>query len=195
MGKKQALLNVVRAAELTRYDENLVWAIIGEGEERKMIEAEINLHNLSNLRLLPLQPREGMCQMYAAADVLLLSQKALVKDSVIPSKLLTYMSAGRSVLASVSEESETARQIQKARCGIVVPPEDPASLVHGVTTLRSDPLLRSSLGTSGRQYAEVHFTKASVLTAYDQFFQGSSAVQPAIRFIQQEGMASDRRVS
>lgn len=186
IGKKQALTNVVRAAELTRCDENLVWAIVGNGEERKSIETEICARNLKNIRLLPLQPQEGMCQMYAAADVLLLSQKALVKDSVIPSKLLTYMSSGRAVIASVSEESETARHIHQAVCGVVVAPEDPSSLVQGVTSLRADPLLRSSVGASGRRYAEAHFTKALVLAAYDQYFQDVSTAQPGSQFIQQE---------
>ena len=38
MGKKQDLLNLVRAAELTRGDANLHWVIVGEGEERALIE-------------------------------------------------------------------------------------------------------------------------------------------------------------
>ena len=51
--------------------------------------------------------------MYADADVLLLNQKASVKDAVIPSKLLTYMSAGRPVIASV--DAEVKRRAKFAR--------------------------------------------------------------------------------
>ena len=41
------------------------------------------------------QPPEAVPQMYAAADALLLNQRSAVEDAVIPSKLLTYMSAAR----------------------------------------------------------------------------------------------------
>jgi colanic acid biosynthesis glycosyl transferase WcaI len=170
MGKKQDLLNIVRAAELTNHDQELVWMIVGQGEERPLIETEIAKRKLTNLRLLPLQPAEIMCQMYAAADVLILNQKAAVKDAVIPSKLLTYMSAGRPVLASVSDESETARQVRKAQCGIVVAPEDAAALVEGVSSLRAEPSLRHTLGRNGCSYVDANFTKARVLRAYDEYF-------------------------
>ena len=60
--------------------------------------------------------------MYAAADVLLLNQKAAVKDAVIPSKLLTYMASGRPVLCSASTESVASQLIRKAGCGLVAAP-------------------------------------------------------------------------
>ena len=89
---------MVRAAKLTKADASLLWVIVGEGEERLLIENAGR--NLPNLRLLPLQPAATLCQMYAAADVLLLNQKTAVKDAVIPSKLLTYMAAGKPVLCA-----------------------------------------------------------------------------------------------
>jgi colanic acid biosynthesis glycosyl transferase WcaI len=108
--------------------------------------------------------------MYSAADVLLLNQKAAVEDSVIPSKLLTYMAAGRTVLAAVSERSEAARQILEAQCGLLVPAEDPKALVEAVFALRRDPARRQKLGANGRVYAEMRFTKQNVLREYDLLF-------------------------
>jgi len=173
MGKKQGLINIIRAAQFTRKDERLVWIVVGEGEERTLVENEIRSKGLSNVRLLPLQPRNSMCQMYAAADVLVLTQTTQVKDSVIPSKLLTYLAAGRPVLASVNIASEAARLVNRAQCGIVVSPEDPQAIARGAHTLYSDAVLRSSL--SGRSYAEAHFTKAQVLSAYDRYFENLMA--------------------
>jgi colanic acid biosynthesis glycosyl transferase WcaI len=108
--------------------------------------------------------------MYSAADVLLLNQKAAVEDSVIPSKLLTYMASGRTVLAAVSERSEAARQILEAQCGLLVPAEDPKALVEAVFALRRDPARRQKLGANGRVYAEMRFTKQNVLREYDLLF-------------------------
>ena len=170
MGRKQDLQNVVRAAQLSRQDSGLLWLLVGEGEERAALEKEILRHELTNIRLLPLQPPETVPQMYAAADALLLNQRSAVEDAVIPSKLLTYMSSGRAVVAAVSHRSEAARQVRRADCGVLVPAENPAALLDGVNELRRAPALRKRLGRNGRVYAEAHFTKDSVLQSYERLF-------------------------
>jgi colanic acid biosynthesis glycosyl transferase WcaI len=189
MGKKQDLMNVVRAAELSRDDLNLVWLLVGQGEERPVLENEVSRRNLTNVRLLPFQPRESLPQMYSAADVLLLNQRAKVEDAVIPSKLLTYMAAKRSVVAAVSEKSEAARQICRAKCGLVVPAENPEALVAAILKLRRDPALRRELGANGRTYAEKHFTKQKILQEYDQFFKRFTGQEKA------DVLASDKAVA
>jgi colanic acid biosynthesis glycosyl transferase WcaI len=171
MGKKQGLMNLVQAAELAKGERNLVWLIVGQGEERSALEATIQKRELTNIRLLPFQPKENLAKMYSAADVLIVNQKAAVKDAVIPSKLLTYMAAGRSVVAAVAERSEAARHVTRSKCGVVVPPEDPGALTAAVLRLCRDRELRSNLGFNGRRYAEDHFTKDKVMYQYDQFFK------------------------
>jgi colanic acid biosynthesis glycosyl transferase WcaI len=183
MGKKQDLMNVVRAAELTQDTSDLLWLLVGTGEERPLIEKEIARLSLANIRLLPLQPVEGLAEMYSAADILLLNQKAAVKDAVIPSKLLTYMAGGRPVLAAVSEKSEAARQIQNAQCGVQIPAEDPRALAEAVCRLRQDAALRQKLGANGRVYVTQNFTKQNVLHHYDELFRriaGEETVAPEI---------------
>lgn len=181
LGKKQGLTNVVEAAQLLHDDARIMWLLIGDGEERTLIERQVTDRKLSNLRLLPLQPRESLPEIYAAADVLLLNQKASVEDSVIPSKLLTYMAAGQPVLAAVSDKSEAARHIRRAECGLVVPAENPAALVEALLRLQRDSDLRARLGANGRIYAERHFTKRRVLQDYEELlsrFGGRGNTEP-----------------
>ena len=179
MGKKQDLLNVVRAAELTRDDANLHWVIVGEGEERLLIENAARAANLPNLQVLPLQPADRLCQMYADADVLVLNQKAAVKDAVIPSKLLTYMASGKAVLCAAHSGSEASRLVRDAQCGEVVEPEDPWALAEGAIALRANRILRQTMGSNGRAYAENNYSRAEVLRLYDRFFASFSKTQSA----------------
>jgi colanic acid biosynthesis glycosyl transferase WcaI len=169
MGKKQRLTNVIEAAQLSREITSLMWVLVGQGEDRAALEREIALRRLSNIRILPLQPAATLPQVYANANALLLNQTATMEDAVIPSKLLTYMAAGRPVVAAVSERSEAARQIERAHCGVVIPAENPQALVDAVVKLGSNSTLCQSFGENGRKYAELHFTKARVLCEYDQF--------------------------
>jgi colanic acid biosynthesis glycosyl transferase WcaI len=170
MGKKQDLGNLVRAAELSKNVPNLVWLLVGQGEERSAIEEAVKRRQLRNVQLLPLQPAEDLAEMYSAADLLVLNQRAAVVDAVIPSKLLTYMAAGRPVLAAVNDKSEAARYIERAQCGLIVPPEDPSALVETVLALRKAPSLREGFGANGRAYVQQHFTKEGVLQEYDRLF-------------------------
>ncbi len=170
MGRKQDLMNVVRAAELFKGATDIVWLLVGQGEERGAIEEAIAQKQLKNICLLPLQPVESLAEMYSAADLLLLNQKAAVVDSVIPSKLLTYMAAGRTVLAAVSDKSETARYVKSAQCGLIVHPEDPQALAQAVLSLRRDSALREEFGANGRAYVQEHFTKEKILREYDLLF-------------------------
>jgi len=168
-GDKQNLINVVNAAEYSQGKIDLVWVLVGEGEDLPALRRAAE-DRAPNMSLLPLQPATAMPQMYAAADVLLLNQIAAMEDAVIPCKLLTYMAAGRPIVAAVNENSEAARVIRRAQCGVIVPAEDPEALSTAMLALQSDPELRRELGANARLYAEMHFTKASVLEAYDEFF-------------------------
>ena len=89
---------------------------------------------------------------------------------MIPSKLLTYMSSGRPVVAAVSGRSEAARQVRRADCGALLPAESPDALLCGINELRRAPALRQRLGRNGRAYAEAHFTKDRVLQSYERLF-------------------------
>jgi len=172
MGLKQGLKTVVEAARLTEMKPTKIrWMLAGDGEERGQLLDLASHYDLSKLMILPLQPKETLPFMLAAADVLLLIQKASVTDMVIPSKLLTYMAAARPVIASVNFESETARLIRDADCGLIIPPENPRMLSEAVENLCSAPKEAARLGQNGRNHVEKYFAKESVLGLYDIFLQ------------------------
>jgi colanic acid biosynthesis glycosyl transferase WcaI len=171
MGLKQGLQTVVEAARLTEsFTPAIKWMLVGEGEERRGLQDSAISYGLSKLRFLPLQPNHMLPYMLAAADVLLMIQKASLTDTVIPSKLLTYMASGRPIVASINSNSETAVRIREADCGLIVPSEDPRSLVDAIEYLRRSPGEAKQLGFNGRAYVEQRFSKQIVLGLYDQFF-------------------------
>ena len=91
--------------------------------------------------------------MLASADVLALHQHAGVTDSVIPSKLLTYMASGRPIVAtSAARKRDTARDVTQAECGLAVEPENPAAFAGAILKLYEDSELRARCGASGRNF-------------------------------------------
>jgi putative colanic acid biosynthesis glycosyltransferase WcaI len=170
MGRKTGLLNVISAAERTR-GTNIRWVLVGEGEMRaELVEAARQRGLDEDVRFVPFQPDAEMSAMFAAADVLLLNQIRAMKDTVIPSKLLTYMASGRPVLAAVNSQSQAADIIREAQGGRLVAPEDPEALADAARSLATESRRTlDSFGANNRAYAEEHFDQRKILKGQEQF--------------------------
>ena len=153
MGLKQGLEHVVAAARLAvGRGPRAHFVLMGDGSQRSALEA--SARNLPNLTFSP--PRYGAdyANALAAAEVLLVNERATVLDMSLPSKLTSYFAAGRPVLGCVSPSGVTAREIERSGGGVTVPAEDPGALLDALRELLDDPERRSMLGRSGRAYSE-----------------------------------------
>jgi len=187
MGEKQGLKNVVHAADLM---QDLPWArfaLVGDGPQSSHLRAQIADRGLQNLVMLPLQSSDRFKVLLASSDVLVLNQRRGVVDSVVPSKLLTYMAAGKPILAAVHPSSTAAEIVERAACGIVVEPENPAAFVEGMIKLRQQQANLAELGARARQFAEEHFSREKRLHDWDVLIgelgaktsRGSPKLEPA----------------
>jgi glycosyltransferase involved in cell wall biosynthesis len=171
MGAKQDLLNVVSAAALLKQEKQIKIALVGDGQEKQKISADIAARGLENVKLLPLQSPEDFPKVLRSSDVLLLNQAPMVSDSVSPSKLLSYMASGRPVLAAAHTSSTTAEIVQRADCGVVIEPGQPQTLASEILSFASrkgtgDEL--NAMGRRGRAYVASHFDPADVLRRWDK---------------------------
>ena len=170
MGLKQGLMNVLEAARQLKAEQPSVkWVFVGDGQALGALRVFAETHALQeHVRFIPLQPEAMMSTMFAAADVLLLNQVSAVKDTVIPSKLLTYMASGKAVLAAINERSQGATILRDAEGGVIVRPEDPAALMEGVKVMRATDQ-RPAMGRRNRAYAEQHFDQRNVVAEQERF--------------------------
>lgn len=170
MGLKQGLMNIVEAATRTR-GTRVCWVLVGDGEAKDDLAAAVRARGLDDaVRFAPLQREDEMSRMFAGADALLLNQLRAVKDTAIPSKLLTYMAAGRPVLAAVNPGSQAAEILREADGGSVVAPEDPDALAAAAQWYAAQsPSTLASLGARNRAYAEEHFDQRKILAAFENF--------------------------
>ena len=104
--------------------------------------------------------RDKVAFVQSQADVLVLALPKGNGNLCLPSKLTSYMLSGKPVLASVDEDSSTARFIRSANCGVSVKPDDIQSLKDGF--LRFSGFSKKEikeLGFASRQLALNDFTK------------------------------------
>jgi glycosyltransferase involved in cell wall biosynthesis len=149
-GIAQALPTVLDAAERTNGDA--VFALVGEGPLKAALVEDARERGLKNVRFhAQVEPSE-IQPLLAASDALLvsLSQHPTFADFV-PSKMIDYMAVGRPVILAAAGES--ARLLELARAGIVVPPEDAEALADAVRRLAADRALGAEMGARGRAFA------------------------------------------
>jgi colanic acid biosynthesis glycosyl transferase WcaI len=124
-----------------------------------------------SLRLLPYQPYERLPEVLASADVLVALLERDAGIFSVPSKVLTYLCAGRPLLVSVSGDNLAARVVERAATGVVVPPNDPEALVAAAAALSAEPARRDELGRRARAYAEAAFDLETIADRFEQVLE------------------------
>lgn len=152
VGLAHGLETLVAAAErLQRTASHVLFMVVGDGAERERITALARAKNLSNIRFVPQQPREQIPAYICASDAcLVLLKKSDVFETVIPTKMLEFMSCARPVIVGVDGQARSI--VETSRCGIYVAPENPDALCDAVLHLLQRPWLRQALGRNGREY-------------------------------------------
>jgi glycosyltransferase involved in cell wall biosynthesis len=170
IGYKQGLEHVIECARLAAAGApSLLFVLTGDGSQRATLARRAAAYGLSNVRFAPLQHADVFPSVLAAADILLVNQRATVRDMSLPSKLTSYFAAGRPIVAAAHPNSETAREIAASSGGIVVQPDDPRALLEGIRRVASDRALGEYLGKCGRAWASTTLSETAALRAYEQF--------------------------
>jgi colanic acid biosynthesis glycosyl transferase WcaI len=123
------------------------------------------------LRLLPYQPYARLPEVHASADVLVALLEPEAGTFSVPSKVLSYLCAGRPLLVSVPADNLAARIVERSGGGVVVPPRDASALVAAAETLLADAGRREEMGNRGRAYAEAAFDLEAICGRFERLFE------------------------
>ena len=177
MGLKQALENVVAAGDLAdeRGLSDVRFVLMGDGSQRPALEAAAE--RVRRVEIMAPVPNEEYADVLAAADILLVNERASSIDMSLPSKLTSYFRAGRPIIAASPADGGTAAELLRSGGGIVVRPEDPAALVDSVVQLAKDQERAEELGCAGRTYAESRLTASAALTRLEAVLLAASGAR------------------
>src|SRR5206468_10414284 len=159
LGMAHGLETVLEAASRLQHTApEVVFLLIGEGAEKSRMMSVARERQLNNVRFIDQQPREQIPAYICASDACLVTlKKNEVFKTVIPTKMLEFMSCARPVILGVDGQ---ARQIiEEAEAGIVIEPENSGALVAAVNQLSANPALGLTLGQKGREHILRHFSR------------------------------------
>ncbi len=153
------------AARMQQTAPEVLFLLLGEGAEKERIQSLAKSRVLTNLLFVGQQSREKIPAYIAASDAcLVLLKKADLFKTVIPTKMLEFMSCARPVILGVQGQAQQI--IEESQAGICIEPENAGDLVQAIARLAADPALRDSLGRNGRRYIQQRFSRRSTAEAY-----------------------------
>ena len=144
---------LVRAAKLLEND-GVGFIFVGEGAARPQIEA--SAAGCPAVRFLPFRPPEQIPCVLAAGDLHVVTVRRGLEGVVVPSKLYGILAAGRPVLAVAPPETDVARIVRGAGCGVAVDPDDPVAVAEAVRALARDPERVAHMGRRAREVAPTY---------------------------------------
>ena len=154
------------AQALARQPETRL-VVASQGLGADYLQLEKQARRLDRLTLLPFQPYVQLSDMLGAADVAIALLEPDAGVFSVPSKVLSYFSAGRAILAAMPAENLAARLIAREHAGVVVAPDDIEGFVAAAMKLRTGATSAGAMGLAGRNYAERAFAIGPIADRFE----------------------------
>jgi colanic acid biosynthesis glycosyl transferase WcaI len=154
IGFGQDVPTVVRAARrLAGRGPDVGFLLVGDGSQRKALE--LATADLPGVMFLDPVNAQNYPVLLAAADVLVLNERPGHPDRTLPSKLRSYLLAGRAIVAAVNPDSETDQALRAVPgAALTVMPGDAQALAAALARLRDGVQECDRMGVAANSFAE-----------------------------------------
>jgi colanic acid biosynthesis glycosyl transferase WcaI len=172
MGMAHGLETILEAAEQLRStNPEVAFLMVGEGAEKERIVATARERGLVNLKFVDQQVREKIPAYIGASDAcLVLLKKSDVFKTVIPTKMLEFMSCARPVILGVEGQARTI--MEEAEAGMSIEPENSGALVETIRYMAANREVAARLGRNGREYIVAKFSRRHTAEKYIGVLEG-----------------------
>lgn len=186
-GMAHALERVLDAAEILRDQPAIRFLFVGPGAAREGLVREAARRGLTNVLLVPAQPKGMVPAYWSLCDLALVHLKDTpLFRTVIPSKIFEAMAMGCPIVLA-APDGEAADIVRTTGAGVALAPEDPPALAAAVKTLYQSP-------DTVRQLAARALAAASLFTrerqAHDMLAAIEEAAPPVLGSLRRAGPAS-----
>jgi colanic acid biosynthesis glycosyl transferase WcaI len=171
ISSSRTLERALEAAAQLAGERNILFVVVGEGLKKEALREKAAALGLGNVLFLPFVPYPELPDLLASSDVLLVPLDRDKSDLSVPSKLYTFMAAGRPVLGLAAPGSEVAALLRENGCGLAAAPDDPGAIAAAVRELAASPDRGRTLGANARSYVVRHFAKDKILGSYDRLLR------------------------
>ena len=159
MGPSQYLKLLLQVAEQMQDHTELLFLLVGDGQEKEKLQKMAQEKSLSNLRFEGFVSREEYSNLLQICSIGLVCLSPQNQTPVVPGKILGYMAAGLPVAAFLQSSSDGHGVVKSAQCGFSADSADKDACVQAMQGLMSHSEAFAELGQKGKQYAVENFSK------------------------------------
>lgn len=167
IGHAQSWEPLIELADKTR-ELNVEYIVIGEGAKRGYLVDEKEKRNLTNLRILPYQPREFMPAILSYSDASFIFMAPDMDGDGFPSKVYTIMACERPLLVLSGENTPIVNFLKDKGCAKLITEKDfekkVDEMLEWISSVTKDEL--KEMGTRGLEEIQEKYTKEKVTDMY-----------------------------
>jgi glycosyltransferase involved in cell wall biosynthesis len=169
-GKANGLLQIMKAAELLRDYEDIVFMLVGDGMEKPKLKEYAKDHSLKNVIFIDTQSKNIIVDFVNASDVCIAVLKKLdVFKTVYPNKIFDYMACAKPIIIGI--DGVARKLIMDAKCGLFIEPEDYNRLKDAVLFFYNNKEVCVKYGNNGRKFVEENFSRKEMAVRYLKLFE------------------------
>ena len=179
IGRAQGIDQIIEAAKQTNDLPNLHWLIMGDGTEFNNIKALVDQYMLQERVTLTgwINAAELPQYLVISSALVVMLKKHEIFSLTVPSKMQTYLSAGKPILAWM--DGEGAQVIEDSGAGYTSQALDIDSFCNNVRKLYAlDEASRNRMGENGKRYFEENYSREKVMNQFCAYLTDKANRKP-----------------
>lgn len=170
LGLKHTPELFIKLAQQFESNKHIRIIVVSKGGGMNWLKHKKELLQLKNLTLLDFQPVEIYSKVLASADVLISILNEDASAYSVPSKVLSYLCAGRSILLSVPQKNLASKIVIESGAGLVSEPNNSKDFLKNAFSLYVNREEYFKNWSSIRKYAEKEFDISNIIAIFNKIF-------------------------
>jgi len=151
LGLANDIPTIIRTAQCLKERKDIHFMLVGDGKERKTLEAMAQKALLTNMTFTGSVSKEAVPEYLAASDACIATLMDIpMFRTTYPNKVFDYMAAGRPTILGIG--GVIREVLESAKGGLAVMPGDDKAMAEAVIELAVDRGKASDMGRSARTY-------------------------------------------
>jgi colanic acid biosynthesis glycosyl transferase WcaI len=172
MGLKQDLGNVIETAKLFAENPLFKFVLCGDGNQKEQL-LEL-ARGVSSISYMEPVSEEEYPNLLLAADILIVNERDTVGDMSLPSKLTSYLTVGKPIIAAVSLNGACAQELSKTDgAAIIVPAGNPEKFASAIIELTKNPKKMVQMSEAAQTYATENLSRDSAKSKINRIVDAS----------------------
>ena len=166
IGRLHDIETIAESIYLLRH-EPIQFVFIGDGPKQYILMNYLRKYQLTNLLLLPFQPRPQLSLTLTACDLSLMGVIPGAEHIIAPCKLYGMLAAGRGIVSLSSSGSYLEQLLSQYNCGVNLPPQDPMNLASCIQSLSTNLERVATLGYNAHQLYKERYQVDRAIREYE----------------------------